>query len=420
VSQRIAVTTIVRGAGLELPAGWLRVLSTDNWEQLAMAPLPDAVHRALDTNPRGGLRGGRGIASAHDRLAVAINDRVLVLDRDWRVERLLSHPWMGGIHDIAADATGLWATCADNDLVLRMDWDGRPCGMWHWRADRRMRRELGFGWLPSFTRSIDYRDPLEPGLRVDLGHVNAVAPEGDALLVGLGLVRTPIPLLWPALRERGTRFAERVGMGGAAARAMALWRRSPLARIGARRLPTDLTLVTPGQLAIDTGGAGEPGWTWAVAELRPDARGRLRSRLLARHPARAVPSHNLAVIDDLVVVNESARGRIVGLDRESGAIVRSVELPGDYPFPRGLIRLDDGRFLVGTKWPATLSVVDLAAERVDERIELPDDRDETPYAIASVPEDFGDPGRLPASRAEWGIEGADASQPRAGEALMAN
>ena len=420
MSQRIAITTIVRGAELELPAGWLRVLSTDGWDQLAMAPLPDAVHRALDTNPRGGLRGGRGVASTPGRLAVAINDRVLVLDQDWRVERLLSHPWMGGIHDIAADATGLWATCADNDLVLRIDWDGRPCGMWHWRADRRMRHELGFGWLPGFDRSIDYRDPLEPGLRVDLAHVNAVALEGDALLVGLGLVRAPIPLLWPAMRERGTRLAESVGLGGAVARAIALWRRSPLTRIGAGRVPTDLTLVTPGQLAIDTGGAGEPGWTWAVAELRPDTRGRLRSRVLARHPARAVPSHNVVAVDDLVIVNESARGRVVALDRESGAIVRSVDLPGDYPFPRGLFRLDDGRFLVGTKWPATLSVIDLAAERVDERIDLPDDRDETPYAIAPVPAAFGDPGLLPAARADWGIEGADASRPRAGEAVTAS
>ena len=419
MSGRIALTTIVRGAGADVPAGWLRVLSTDTWEQLAMVPLPDAVHRALDTNPRGGLRGGRGIASTPDRLAVAINDRVLLLDRDWRLERVLSHPWMGGLHDIAADADGLWASCADNDLVLRIDWEGRLRDTWHWRADRSMRRALGFRWLPAFDRSIDYRNPVAPGLRVDVGHVNAVAVDDDAVLVGLGLVRVPMPLLWPAIRESGVRLATRVGLGGVANRVIGVWRRSPGARMTARRPSINLTFVMPGQRPIDTAGPGEPGWTWAVAELRRGAGGRLRSRLLARHPAGAVPSHTLIPADDLLVVNESARARVVALERATGAIARSVELPGEYPFPRGLLRLDDGRFVVGRQSPAALQVVDLAAERVDEQIELPDDRGESPYAIAHVPEGFGDPSRLPRTRAEWGIPGADVCAFAASQRLAA-
>lgn len=419
MSERIAVTTIVRGAGLDVPSGWLRVLSTDGWEQLAMAPLPDALYRATDPNPRGGLRGGRGIASAAGRLVVALNDRVLVLGPEWRVEHVLSHQWMGGVHDIVADATGVWATCSDTDLVLGLDWQGRVRSHWHWRADRHMRRALGFGWLPPFDRFMDHRDPLAPGLRVDVGHMNAVALEGDALLIGLGLVRAPTSLRWPYLRERGTMLAGKVGLGGAAEGAIALWRRSPFVRNRGRAFPDDLTLVTPGTLAIDTGGPGEPGWTWVVAEVRPNSDGELRSRVVARHPAGAVPTHNVATAEGWVVVNESARGRLVALDRETGAVVRSVQFPGDYPFPRGLLRLGDGRFVVGTKSPPTLAVVDLAAERMDERFALPDDRGETPYAIGFVPASFGDPGLLPASRAGWAIEGADASAPREDEALTA-
>jgi hypothetical protein len=417
VSERIAITTIVRSAGLDVPSGWLRVLSTDRWEQLAMAPLPDAVHRIHDTNPRGGLRGGRGVASTADRLAVALNDRVLLLDRDWRPAHVLSHPWMGGVHDIAADDEGLWISCSDNDMVLRLDWDGQLRGSWHWRADRRMRRALGFGWLPPVDRSMDHRDPRERGLRVDLGHVNAVASDGDAVLVGLGLLRVPMPLLWPYLRERGTRLAARAGFGGAADRAIELWRRFPLAKIQARWFPEDISRVTPGARPIDHGGPGEPGSTWVVAELLPGRGGRLRSRVLARHPAAAVPTHNVAAAGGWVVVNETARGRIVALDRETGAVVRSVEIAGDYPFPRGLLPLGDGRYLVGSQGPAALSVVDLAAERVDERVVLPDDRGEAPYAIGFVPSFLGDPGLLPTSRAGWGIEDADASPGGAGEEL---
>jgi hypothetical protein len=381
----------------------------DGWQQLAMAPLPDALHRARDPNPRGGNRGGRGIASVDDRLAVAINDRILVLGTDWRPKRVLTHPWMGGIHDIAADETGVWAACADNDLVLNLDWEGALRGSWHWRADRRMRRELGFGWLPKFDRHIDHRDPCGGGFRVDLSHVNALALDGDALLVGLGLVHTPVPLLWPAARERGGRLAARAGLGELAAAAARLWRRSPGARIGRRHLAPDLTAVTPGSLPFHRGLPAEPGATWAVVELRPHAGRRPRPRVVAREPAGPMPSHNVIATRELLVVNDTARARVVALDRATGVIVHSVQLPGELPFPRGLERLDDGRFVVGTQQPAVLNVVDLAAGRVDERIELPDDRGESPYAIAHVPDSLGDPALLPSSRAAWGIPGGDAS-----------
>ena len=64
---------------------------------------------------------------------------------------------------------------------------------------------------------------------------------------------------------------------------------------------------------------------------------------------------------------------------------------------------------MGTQQPAALNVIDLAAGRLDERIELRDDRGESPYAIGPVPESLGDPALLPSSRAEWGIPGGDAS-----------
>jgi len=405
-SVRIAVTTIVRGSSLEVPSGYLRVMDLEAGTELARAPVPDALHRALDDNPRGGLRGGRGLAVAGDRLAMAINDRILVLDRGWRLVRVLSHPWMGGVHDLAADPDGIWVTCADNDLVLRIGWDGELRRAWHWRADAAFREALGHGWLPGFERDVDNRDPFAGGLRLELGHVNAIAPDGDRVLVGLGLVRPPVPLGRPIARALTYRAIRRMGLERAARAAVVRWAASPIRRELQRRLARRAARsVTPGGLNFAAGPQERPGWTWAIAELGPDG-----ARIAARHPVRGLPVHNLALDTGRLVVNDSPQARVVAVDRSSGAIVRSVGLPGEFPYPRGLARLPDGCFVVGTQRPAAVHLVDLDAGRVMRTIELPDNQGESPYAIVVLPESFEEPsGRLPLTRAGWGIAGGDAS-----------
>lgn len=409
MSTRLAVTTIVRGAPLATAGGHLRIVDLEAGTQHA-APLPDPVHRARDTNVRGGLRGGRGLAALPDRLAVAINDRILVLDAAWNVTSVISHRWMGGLHDLAANERGIWATSADNDLLLNLGWDGRLLDHWHWRTDRRLCRALGHGRLPHFDRWTDHRDPLGGGLRVDIGHVNAVALDGDGLLVGLGMVRAPASLWWPLARERGLRLAGRLGLGRVAQGAVDRWRSSPAVAIGRRQAAgAGLVAITPGTIGFEPGGEPPEGWTWAVVELRPDGRSH-RPRIVTRRPSDALPAHNAVAHGELVAVCDSPGRRVVGVDRRSGQIVRAVALPGDFPFPRGLARLPDGRLVAGTQMPAALNVIDLDAQRIDERILLEDDRAETPYAIAPLPPAFDDPaGRLPTTRAGWGIIGADAS-----------
>jgi hypothetical protein len=409
VSNRVAVTTIVRAAAVDRPSGYLRIVDLESGAQQA-APLPDAVHRARDPNPRGGLRGGRGIAATGDRMAVAINDRILVLGRDWSLETVISHRWMGGLHDLAVGDEGIWATSADNDLLLRFGWEGRLRDHWHWRTDRGLCRALGLGRLPRFERWPDHRDPIGGGLRLDFGHLNAVAADDDALLIGLGMVRTPASLWWPLARERGLRLAARAGLGRLAQGTVDRWRSSPAVALGRRQAAGPALLgITPGNIDFRPGDEPRPGWTWAVVELRGDGR-RRRARLVARHPAEALPAHNVVAHDGLVAVCDSARARVVGVDRRSGEIVRSVAIPGDFPFPRGLLRLADGRLAAGMQLPAAIAILDLDAECIDDQILLDDDHAETPYAIAAVPDGFADAaGRLPTTRAGWPIVAADAA-----------
>jgi hypothetical protein len=190
------------------------------------------------------------------------------------------------------------------------------------------------------------------------------------------------------------------------------WRGSPLVRLGP---------YAPGAARVAAPAPGDApsldaaGTSWAVVELDAGLR---RARVLAHHPVGREPAHNALAVNGRVVVNDSDRGHVLALDRHTGEIVRRVELEGEKPFPRGVTALADGRLLVGTQSPLALRIVDLDAERVDDRILLPDDHGEAPYAVASVPATFADPaGRLPATRAQWPIVAADARRTGRGSAL---
>jgi hypothetical protein len=243
-------------------------------------------------------------------------------------------------------------------------------------------------------------------LRLELGHVNAIAPDGDRVLIGLGLVRPPIPLGRPLVRALTYRAIRGVGLKPLARAAIIRWARSPIRAQLQRRLTRRAARsVTPGGLNFTAGPQDRPGWTWTIAELGPAG-----ARIVARHPVRGLPAHNLSLDAGRLVVNDSPGGRVVAVDRSSGAIVRSVGMPGEFPYPRGLARLPDGTFVVGTQRPPAVHVVDLDAERVLRTIALPDPANESPYAIVVLPESFGDPSsRLPETRVGWGIAGGDAS-----------
>jgi hypothetical protein len=392
--MRVVVTTIARGAPRGVPSGWLRVVDLEPGAEVARVPLPESRFIAYDPNPRGGLRGGRGLAVFGDRLVLAGNDWISILDPSWRQQVLIEHPLLSSVHDVLADGDGIWATCASNDCVLRLGWDGELRRVWTWRSHARLRGRLGQASAPPLDRGHDYRRRDRARNWHDLSHVNAILRDGDDLLIGLGQVRAQGMWLWPAMLDRALRRG-----GRPVEAAVGAWRRSPLKRVGRnwgagrKRAP-----LPPG---VNEMGRG-PGSRSAVVRLSLNRRRRARADLVLLRPGATVPTHNLATLGDLLVVNDTSTGRLVALDPPSFTVRHEVRLPGSPSFPRGLIDLGGGRFLVGDQNPLAVHVVDLPAGTVERTVELPADQGECVYALAAVPPSFADPARrLPAAREAW-------------------
>ena len=118
--MRLLVTTIVRNALPTAPSGYIYLLDTDKGKVLMRCPVPESLHRAKDPNPRGGLRGAKGISSYGGKVVVANTDSLWIFDKSWNISNRITHPLMSGVHDILAEEDGIWITCTHVDLLIKV------------------------------------------------------------------------------------------------------------------------------------------------------------------------------------------------------------------------------------------------------------------------------------------------------------
>jgi hypothetical protein len=375
VGRRIAVSSTIRHVPSGQNSGLLRVVELDSGHIRLTAPIPQSAHRKADPNPRGGLRGGRGLSFLDERFVLANTERLFVFDLSWRMECELTHPLTAGIHDILAEADGIWITCTSCDVLLKLGWDGEVRDSWLWRRDRGLAAEFGFRSLPGLERGLDYRNPKHHEQAVhDVGHLNGVARGREGLVVSLGRVLSPAAYRSRRVERRLLGAGEASVVGRRAVRAL---KRRKLRSIAADPLPMpDRGSGSSALVLVDDCGR--------LAEAPP-------AKVLLRRDGLSFPNHDVIEVGAFLFYNDSNRGRLVAVDRDGRGGERSVPVPGDPGYARGLAWLEDETFLVGSQRPTAVHVIDLRAGRVESSIELSQDPLESVFSIAMVPDRFDDP-----------------------------
>lgn len=179
---RVVVSTICRGSRPGEPSGRLYVVDLERGVQ-GSCTVPPAPYLEREPNPRGGIRGGRGLAADGDTLLVANGAEVLRFDRAWRPLATISHRWCGNVHDIAVHDQRLWVCSTANDALAVFDPAGRLTDLVDLRPAA---RRAGDG--ARFAAAVDYRDPAgyEPAAS-NLLHANGIGFDaGGVPLVSLG------------------------------------------------------------------------------------------------------------------------------------------------------------------------------------------------------------------------------------------
>ena len=380
MSTLILLTTIRRHTPYTEPSGYIYTYDLENKKVVQRSIMVEPAFREADTNPRGGIRGGRGISirsqtsGGQDQIAIANASMILRYDPQWNLLGMLSHPSCNAIHDILFDAQGesLWLTSARNDLLCQFDLNGKMLRHYYLR-DRSPALDA-LQWKPPVLLKseairqgkIDFRDPrTHEEETYDRTHLNSLCllPDGG-MLVSLGLVlggqfagllriksRLVKAGVWPALLSANRKLRSTLGLR--------------------KNMHSDL-VVQPARARS------------AVVQISPDG----AHRLVLALPDATVPSHSLLALSaEQAVYLNTTQGEIVHFSLPGGDVLSSTRVTDG--FLRGVIRLPDGKLLMGSR--GELIVFDLSRLEVIDRLRLTEDANESVYDLKILPEHYSLP-----------------------------
>lgn len=377
--RRFLITTVSRHSKPGEPSGFLCEVDLDSERLLTRCPVTEPDHLHDDPNPRGGLRGARGIGFRYGIAYVANHSSVLLYDESWDPVGEISHPSCASVHDIVFEEEVLWVTSTRNDIVCGFDPDGSLKHHVNLRALPGVRDRLQWSVPNRLTDDeiarggTDFRDPRTHRYeKYDGAHVNSVyvLPSGE-MLVLLGLVwsRRGQYLLTVKRYLKKARVWEPVVR---------------LNRVAAKAFGMSRPIHSETMIELTKGAS-------AVVKIERDG----AARVIRVMPHAAAPAHSLRTgLDGTVLMCDTNSGRMVGFDPQDGRETERVEVGRQ--FLRGLHLRRDGSLLVGMQ--NRLVVLDRKTANIRAEVKISSNPNECIFDVKPLPDDFEPlPRSLPAS-----------------------
>jgi hypothetical protein len=337
--MRVIATTVVRESirGKQ-KTGYIYDI---DWDALAVRTrlaVPDPSYPESDDNPRGGVRGGRGVAVTKDGILVANYDTVYTYDDEWKCLDSYSHPLFIGTHEVDWDGQHLYMAATGIDVVLRYDPKTRQVETaWDPHGPELAERFKIRTRPHAVDGTVDYRVRQAPIL--DECHINGVTRSGDATIVNCGLVRRR-----PSTAVRSVRKLRR--------------------RLGIE------------QKRENRKHSGE---SWVVR-----VNGTATSDVLLQMANHDFPTHNGQLLPDRrIVVNDSTNNTVRVFTPDGQKELFQKQMPGTWL--RGLEPVEGSRVLLGTA-PATVVLLDVESGETLGSLKLSDNPNEAIHGLTVCPD----------------------------------
>lgn len=365
---RILVSTNHREVLNNAISGWLYVVDVEERKVLKKSAGVEAPYRTHDTNPRGGMRGIRGVGFRNGELAISNYSSILFFDRHWNLLRVFTHPSIASIHDIYYADDGVWVTSTANDVLVRFDMTGALNPLIYMRTQKSLMRKLG-GPVRQVVRpkdlasgKKDFRMRTYFNLDVyDRVHLNSICQMPDGrFLMSLGLL---VGDYFGFLMNIKTLMLK-----------LKIWDLFLGLNRAVRRL-----LKRDKQMLSDLVVQPAKGKS-AIVSL--DSNGDWQTHLVINTAQN--PSHSVRVLSDgTAAYLNTSHGEVFHFDM-NGKIISGTKV--SERFLRGLLELPDGRLALGSS--NNVLIFDLKTCTIVDRIELSSDPLNSVFDIQIMPSDF--------------------------------
>lgn len=194
---RILVATSSRHTPVDKPSGHIITYDLEARKVIKTSEMIEPPYRVENPNPRGGLRGSKGISIKDGLIAISNASTVFVYDKHWNPLHVIYHPSCAGVHDIALDGETVWVTSARNDVLCQLSFNSE---LLKYYDNRKLAKMLGMNeFQPRVmltdhqiqSGEIDFRDPrTHDEVFADATHTNGLSMNSDGdLLLSLGIIK---------------------------------------------------------------------------------------------------------------------------------------------------------------------------------------------------------------------------------------
>ena len=371
--KRLIITTTCRKTKPDEPSGYLYVFDLATWEILQRGLIIEPAFREVDPNPRGGFRGGKGIAVLDDQILLANSVAIFRFDQNWQLLKTISHPSCSGIHDILLDRDNiLWVTSARNDILFKFDLNGNLIDHYYYRESQRFRSSQPWAQEKILSQkeiengNLDFRDPRTHKItKHDTVHINSISQQPDgSFLVSLGLVA-------------GKKFSTLMMI------------KDLLSKLGFWQLVLRLNESARNFLSIQKDRHSDIIFQPAdgksmVVKIIPDG----YQTLCFEIENVTVPSHSiLSRSDGTAIYLNTTKGDIIHFTPQDGHIISSTFIT--HQFLRGIFQLSEKDLIVGSQ--NNILWFDQNTKEIKRQVQLSEDANEAVFAIHDFPENFALP-----------------------------
>lgn len=369
----LLVSTVRRRCPANATSGFIYAIDLQNQRILKRCSIIETPYREVDTNPRGGMRGSKGIAVRNDQIALSNDSMICRYDPQWNLLGVITHPSCAGIHDILFEGDTLWVSSARNDMVMQFDISGELLRHFYMREPSPATDVLK--WKPPVLLGgdqiregvIDFRDPRTHEKETyDRAHVNSICVlQNSEVLVSLGFVFGGDFATLLRLKKQLVKWGVWRGF-------VAVNRRMRNTFEKNSKTMDDNLIIKPAKAQS------------AVVRISSDGTRSLCFVL----PNVTAPSHSLHTLPDgTIIYLSTTNGSVLHIDPRSGDILSSTKVTDG--FLRGITSLNDRTLLLGTR--GELLTYDLSAKRVEKRMKIPTDLNESVYDIKRLPSHYSMP-----------------------------